>query len=62
MKLVDKFFQWKDGMSMGNSVSAIVSSMYMEHFEKLAFDWAQHKPSLWLRYIDDTFVVCPFGL
>jgi hypothetical protein len=26
----------------------------MEHFEKLALDSAQHKPSLWLRYVDDT--------
>jgi hypothetical protein len=33
----------------------------MEHFEKLALDSAQHKPSLWLRYIDYTFVVWPHG-
>jgi hypothetical protein len=25
----------------------------MEHFEKLAFDFAQHNSSLWLCYIDD---------
>jgi hypothetical protein len=28
---------------------------------KLALDSAQHKPSLWLRYVDDTFVVWPHG-
>jgi hypothetical protein len=33
----------------------------MENFEKLALDLAQHKPSLWLRYVDDTFVVWPHG-
>jgi hypothetical protein len=33
----------------------------MEHLEKLALDSAQHKPSVWLRYIDDTFVVWPHG-
>jgi hypothetical protein len=33
----------------------------MEHFEKLALDLAQHKPSLWLRYVDDTFLVWPHG-
>jgi hypothetical protein len=33
----------------------------MENFEKLALDSAQHKPSLWLRYVDDTFVVWPRG-
>jgi hypothetical protein len=33
----------------------------MEHLEKLALDLAQHKPSLWHRYADDTFVVWPHG-
>jgi hypothetical protein len=42
----DKFFQQKDGMAVGNSLSTIVSNIFMEHFEKLALDWAQHKPLL----------------
>jgi hypothetical protein len=33
----------------------------MGRFEKLALDSAQQKPSLWLRYVDDTFVVWPYG-
>jgi hypothetical protein len=52
----DKFFQQKHGMAMGSSLP-IVSNIFMEHFEKLALDSAQYKPSLWLRYVDDTFVV-----
>jgi hypothetical protein len=31
----------------------------MEHFEKLALYLAQHKPLLWLCYVDDIFVVWP---
>jgi hypothetical protein len=57
----DKFFQQKDGMAMGSFLSPIVSNIFMEHFEKLALDSAQHKPSVWLRYVDDTFVVWPHG-
>jgi hypothetical protein len=34
----DKFFQQKDGMTMGRSLSSIVSNIFMEHFEKLALD------------------------
>jgi hypothetical protein len=34
----DKFIQQKDGVAMGSSLSPIVSNIYMEHFEKLAFD------------------------
>jgi hypothetical protein len=44
----DRFFQQKDVMAMGSCLSPIVSNIFMEHFEKLALDSAQHKPSLWL--------------
>jgi hypothetical protein len=39
-------------MAMGNSLSPIVSNIFMEHFEKLALDSAPYKPSLLLRYGD----------
>ena len=28
----------------------------MEHFEQLALTTTSHPPSLWLRYVDDTYV------
>jgi hypothetical protein len=56
-----KFFHQKDGMAMGSSLSPIVSKIFMDHFEKIALDSAQHHPSLWLRYVEDTFVVWPRG-
>jgi hypothetical protein len=57
----DGFYQQKDGMAMGSSLSPVVSIIYMEHFEQLAVDSAQDKPSLWLRYMDDTFINWPQG-
>jgi hypothetical protein len=57
----DKFFQQKDGMAMRSSLSPIVSNIFMENFEKLALDLALLKPSLWLQYIDETFVVWSHG-
>jgi hypothetical protein len=57
----DKFFQQEDGTAMGSSLSTIVSNIFIEHFEKLPLDSAQHKPSLWLQYVDDTFVVWSHG-
>jgi hypothetical protein len=36
-KMDDQFFQQKDGMFMGSSLSPIVSTL-MEHFNKLALD------------------------
>jgi hypothetical protein len=56
-----RFFQHKDGMAKGISLSPVVSNIIMERFEKLALDSAQHKQSLWLRHVDDIFVILPHG-
>ncbi|PNF25737.1 hypothetical protein B7P43_G14161, partial [Cryptotermes secundus] len=53
----DKFFQEKCGLSMRSCLSPIVSNIFMEHSEKMALDSAQHKPSLWPRYLDDELVL-----
>jgi hypothetical protein len=53
----DRFYQQKEGMAMGNSLSPVVSNIFMEHFEEIGLDTADHKPAKWLRYVDDTFVV-----
>jgi hypothetical protein len=55
----DKFFQQKDGMVVGNSLSSVMSNIHMEHFEKLALDAAECKPTRWFRYADVTFVIWP---
>jgi hypothetical protein len=54
----DKFFQHKDGMAMGSALSPVVSNIFMEY---LALESANHKPSFWLRHVDDTFVIWPRG-
>ena len=42
---------------MGNPLSPVVASIYMEHFEELALESAKFKPATWLHYVDDTFVI-----
>jgi hypothetical protein len=46
-------------MAMRNSLSLVVSNTFTEHSEETALDTADHKPTKWLRYVDDTFVVWP---
>jgi hypothetical protein len=57
----DKFYQQKEGMAIGSSLSLMISNIFMEHFEEVALDTADHKPTKRHRYVDSTFEVWPHG-
>ena len=44
---------------MGSAISPIMANIYMEFFEELALNSAPLKPPLWLRYVDDIFILWP---
>ena len=46
---------------MGSPLSPIVANLYMEHLEQIALQTASLSPRLWLRYVDDTFVIWLHG-
>jgi hypothetical protein len=50
----DQFYHQKECIAMGNSLSPVVSKIFMEHFEEIALDTEDYKPTKWFRYVDDT--------
>ena len=46
-----------EGAAMGCPLSPIVANIFMENFEKEAWDTAPHPQTLQKIYVDDTFVI-----
>ncbi len=55
----NKFYQQSQGAAMGSPLSPIFANIFMEFLEDIALQTANIKPSLWLRYVDDTFTLWP---
>ena len=47
--------------SHGVPLSLVIANLFMEFFEDLAINTSSFQPSLWLQYIDDTFVIWTHG-
>ena len=46
---------------MGSPVSAVIANLYMKSFEEQAITTSSYKPTIWKRYVDDTFTILDRG-
>ena len=44
---------------MGLPLSPVLANIYMEYFEEMTLGSTSLKPSIRLRYVDDTFILWP---
>ena len=49
----------EEEQAMGSPLSPVLANIYMEYFEEMTLGCTSLKPSTWLRYIDDTFILWP---
>ena len=52
-----KYYQQTQGAAMGSPISPIIANIFMEEFEVKALQSFPNPPSMWLRFVDDTFVI-----
>ncbi len=51
----DEYYKHNIGVPMGSPISGLIAEAVMQSIE--AKIMAQYRPRLWLRYVDDTFVI-----
>ena len=52
-----KYYEQVQGAAMGSPISSLIANIFMEEFEVQALQSFPNPPSLWLRFVDDTFVI-----
>ena len=52
-----KYYERVQGAAMGSPISPLIANIFIEEFEVKALSTCPHPPSLWLRFVDDTFVI-----
>ena len=43
--------------TMGSTCSPVIENVFIERFERQALSSATNPPKIWLRYVDDTFLI-----
>ena len=52
-------YRQEEGLAMGSSLSPLLANIYIKYFEEMALGSTSLKPSMWLRCVDDTFILWP---
>ena len=51
-----KYYEHVQGAAMGSPISPLIANIFMEEFKVNVLNTSPN-PSLWLRFVDDTFVI-----
>ena len=57
----DHFYEQLNGAAVGSSQSPVITNTFTEDLETRALNSITQHPKMWVRYVDDTFVIWPHG-
>ena len=52
-------YRQDEGLAMGSPLSSSMVNINLEYFEEMALESISLKPAIWLRYVDDAFILWP---
>ena len=53
----DQYYDQIDGVAMDSPLGPVLANIFLCHFEERWVTKGQIRPSLWYRYVDDTFTM-----
>lgn len=59
--LIGDFYEQTDGVAMERPLRPVIVNLFIGHFQQKAINSFDHKPTVWFRYMDDTFVAWNHG-
>ena len=52
-----KYYEQVHGAAVGSPIRPLIANLFMEELKVKVLSSALHSPHLWLRFVDDTFVI-----
>lgn len=55
------FYEQTEGLPMGSPLSPLLADLFLDSLETKALDTFDKKPRIWIRYVDDIFLIWQHG-
>lgn len=56
-----QYYEQTDGLPMGSPLSPLLADIFLDYIECKALNNYHEKPLIWIRYVDDIFLIWNFG-